>query len=71
MEYIRVELMDLPGTIRGFTVMIDTDCYIIVINSRLNDIQQKNIYDHEIKHINNQDFNNMYDVNLLEHLRHA
>lgn len=71
MEYVRVHLLDLPGTIKGFTVKIDEDSFDIFINAHLCNEAQCQVYDHEINHINNNDFDHMYNVNQLEELAHA
>ena len=70
-EYVGVQLIDMPHSIPGITVKVDADTYVIFINSRLSHRAQCDAYDHEIEHINNQDFDHMYDVNELEYLRHA
>ena len=71
MEYIGVYLIDLPTAIKGFTVRNSDDSYTIIINAGLSDAMQRDTYDHEIEHINNHDFDNIYDINYLENLRHA
>lgn len=71
MEYIRVFLVDLPHTTKGLTVKNNDGGYTILINSRLSEQMQCEAYDHEIAHINNGDFENMYDVSILEHVRHS
>lgn len=69
MEHIRVMLIDLPHSVKGFTVRIDVDCYDIYINARMGSNIQRDTYDHEIEHINNHDFDKMYSVDELEMLR--
>jgi len=75
MDYIRVVLQNLPVTIRGFTVYyFDEDgmtYYTIFINSRLSEVMQCATYDHEIKHINNNDFDSMLPADRLEAIRHV
>ena len=71
MEYIGVYLIDLPTAIKGFTVRNADDSYTIIINAGMSDVMQRDTYDHEIEHINNHDFDNIYDINYLENLRHA
>lgn len=70
-EYVGVHLIDMPHSIPGITVRIDADTYCIFINARLSHKTQCEAYDHEIEHINNRDFDYMYDVDELEFLRHA
>lgn len=71
MEYIGVYLVDLPTAIRGFTVRNNDDSFTIFINAGMSDVMQRDTYDHEIEHINNHDFDHIYDINYLESLRHA
>ena len=71
MEYIGVYLVDLPTAIRGFTVRNADDSYSIFINAGMSDVMQRDAYDHEIEHINNHDFDNIYDIGYLESIRHS
>lgn len=73
MEYIRVELRDLPCTIRGFTVYCFDEgqiWYTIFINSHMSAEMQCNTYDHELSHIDNGDFDLMNEVSKVEYNRH-
>ncbi len=56
---------DLPTTIGGFVVENGDMSYTIVLNSRLN--HERNIisYEHELKHIVNNDFEK-YNVQEIE-----
>lgn len=63
--------MDLPVTIKGFTIMNSDDSFTIFINARLCSEMQIKVYDHEIEHINKKDYDNIYNVNDLERLRHV
>ena len=61
MEYIRVILCDwLPLTVRGLTAYYYDDdgmpYYTIFINANLSHEMQCAAYDHEISHIDNNDF---------------
>lgn len=69
-EYVRVQLMDFPHSIRGFTVMVDSETFIIFINARLSHDAQIHAYNHEIDHIDRKDFDHMYPATVLEDLRH-
>lgn len=75
MEYISVLLYDLPEAIKGFTVYYFDDdgmaYYTMFINAKLNVESQCSVYDHEMQHINNNDFNSMYSADNLEMLRHV
>ena len=70
-EYVRVQLMDFPHSIRGFTVMVDSETFIIFINARLSHDAQIHAYDHEIDHIDRKDFDKMYSVHEIENIGHA
>ena len=67
-EYVGVHLMDFPETVHGFTVMVDVGVYDIFINSKMSHHMQIETYDHEIRHIDNGDFDKMYDVTVLEYM---
>lgn len=71
MEYIQIFLVDLPAAIRGVTVRNDDDSYTILINASLSHEMQCEAYDHEISHINNGDFDCMYNADTLELFRHG
>ncbi len=73
MEMVKVYLIDLPERVHGLTIYQFDDgqgYYTIIINSRLSCDMQAAAYDHEIHHINNNDFDNMYHVSEMELLRH-
>ena len=73
MEYIRVELKDLPCTIRGFTVYCYDEgqaWFTIFINSHMSAEMQCDTYDHEIAHIESGDFDCMQKVDRVEYVRH-
>ena len=70
MEIIQVFLVDL-GPIKGMTIKNNDDSYTILINARLSAEMQTETYDHEIEHINNGDYDQMYDVGELERIRHS
>lgn len=70
MEHIRVFFVDMPSGIKGFTVKNDDDSYTILINAGLSHEMQIEAYDHEISHIDNNDYGHFYDVNILEEMRH-
>lgn len=70
-ETIRVFLVDLPHSVRGFTTKNEDDSYTILINARLSNEMQISTYDHEIAHINNGDYDCCVNVNEIETERHA
>lgn len=49
-------LSDLPATIKAYTVHCPDGTYTIVLNSRLSHEQQLEAYQHELKHIADNDF---------------
>ena len=57
--------------VRALTVKNEDDSYTILINARQPYEMQCKAYDHEIEHINNGDYDQMYDVSMLEELRHS
>lgn len=69
-EYIGVYLVDLPHGIRGFTSKNEDGSYSIMINARLSSEMQIQTYDHEIKHIDNGDYDGVKKVDCLEYIRH-
>jgi len=71
MEIIQVFLIDMPAKIEGMTVKNNDDSYTIIINAGLSSIAQCKAYDHEMQHINNHDYDHIYDVNQLELIRSA
>lgn len=71
-EYIGVHLIDLPCTVRGYTLLNSDGSYTIIINARLNAETQLEVYKHEIAHIDNNDFSLTNEkVDTLEYTRHA
>lgn len=71
MEIVQVIIIDMEGPVKGLTVRNNDDSYTILINARLSDVMQREVYDHEIAHIDNGDFDCIYDVNTLEAIRHS
>ena len=73
MEDVRVICADLPPHIKGMLVKTfdEEDYYTIVINSRLNAEQQRETYEHEIKHMKAKDFDAVEKtVDEIEYVRH-
>ena len=70
MEIIQVFLVDL-GPAKGMTIKNDDGSYTILINAALSAQMQCETYDHEMEHINNGDYDQIYDVSTLEWLRHS
>jgi len=58
--------LDMPLSIRGVSVINPDGTITVYINSRLTYEQQRKAYQHEISHIDNDDFNNYDDINNIE-----
>ena len=71
METIQVFFIDLPGSVKAFTIRNSDDSYTIFINAGISHEMQCKAYDHEIEHINNHDFDRIYDFNEIERIRHS
>ena len=63
---------DMPPHIKGMIVKTfdEEECYAIVINSRLNAEQQREAYEHEMKHYRARDFDEVKPVDEIEYTRH-
>ena len=73
-EHVYVHIVDwLPVTIAGLTVMTcdDEDVYCILLNGKLGDRALCKAYDHEMEHIDHDDFGSMYTADEIEQLRHS
>ena len=67
---IQLIYMDLPPRVKGMTVKTfdyegGDDYYTIVLNARLNAEQQREAYEHEVRHIRARDFEKA-NVNQIE-----
>lgn len=69
MHDINVVLMDNPFGIKGSVNKNDDGSYTVIINSKLNAEQQREVYLHEVEHIENGDFDKT-DVDIIEHDAH-
>ena len=70
MDYIQVFLVDMPAKIEGLTVRNSDGSYTILINAGLSSIAQCRAYDHEMDHINNRDWDHIFDAGEAEQVRH-
>lgn len=68
-EEIRVYQVEMPAHIKGYTVLKD-GYYTIVINSILARQQQLKVYEHELSHIKNNDFEKDSPADLIEYEAH-
>lgn len=66
MSNIIVRIIDLPCTVRGYTALDDEGDYNIYLNARLSPQQQKNAYNHEMKHISRDDWHDSKTVEMAE-----
>jgi Zn-dependent peptidase ImmA (M78 family) len=66
-EEVNVIYQDMPGRIKGFTSRNENGDYCIVINSRLDQTQQREAYEHELAHIRQDDFKHEFSVSDLEY----
>lgn len=69
MHDINIVLMDNPFGIKGSVNKNDDGSYTVIINSKLNAEQQREVYLHEVEHIENGDFDKT-DVDIIEHDAH-
>lgn len=65
----RVKMCDLPVSIKAFTITNSDGSYTIFINCKMSYEQQHKSFQHELRHINNYDFER-YDVNEIEYHSH-
>lgn len=74
MNEVKVIFCDLPPAVKGMLVRTfdGEERYTVVINSRLNIEQQREAYEHEMKHMRAKDFDEVEksadEVELLRHL---
>lgn len=66
----QILLMDLPSSIRGFTVSNSDDTYTIVLNAHHTLEMHQETVCHEMAHIRCNDFRRNVEVNALEWIRH-
>lgn len=63
--------VDMPTTIKAYTVCCDDDTYTIVLNARHSMEQLMLAYHHEMKHIENGDYDKPdKDVHVIEIFAH-
>lgn len=66
---VNVQFLNLPGRIKAVATKNEDESYTVVINSRLNHEQQLEGYQHELYHIDNNDFCKE-DVDCIEYNAH-
>ena len=70
MEDIYAVLVDLPTTIRGYTIRDKNGDFCIVINARISQENRVEAYEHEMKHIKQGDFQRSTPADLIEIYAH-
>ena len=73
MNEVRVIYANLPPRIKGMLVKTfdEEDYYTVVINSNLNIEQQREAYEHELRHMKAKDFDEVdKSVDDIEYVRH-
>lgn len=68
MEEYKIRYIDLPHTVKGFTVKDDSEFYNIYINSHLNYEQQLCAIQHELTHIRRNDFYSFDPLSIIENI---
>lgn len=62
---VNVQFINFPSGANEMVVPNDDGSYTILINGRLSDERQKEVYLHALKHIQEEDFNK-FDVQKIE-----
>ena len=73
MDNLRLKYIDLPYKVRAFitqTTESDGDFYTIIVNSRCSAEQARIAVEHEMSHIEHDDFYSSLSVADIELLRH-
>lgn len=66
MNEVTTRLINLPTTIRAFTARDTEGDFNIYLNARMNDIQRMEAYQHEMRHIINDDFYKNGSIDAIE-----
>ena len=70
MNEVTIRLIDLPTTIRAFTIRDTEGDFNIYLNARINSIQRMEAYEHEMKHIEKDDLYKKGSIDLIEIYAH-
>lgn len=65
-DNIIIRLIDLPCTVKGVTIPHPDGTYNIYINDRYSIELQNEILKHELRHIENFDFDNFDNIKIVE-----
>ena len=66
MKEIFIHVINLPVSVRGVTATDENGDYNIYINAGLSPEQQKKALNHELKHIERDDFERFSDIREIE-----
>jgi hypothetical protein len=66
MDNVYLRFVSLPPTIKGLTVQDETGDYNVYINSRLTHEANQQTLQHEIQHINTNDFQKILHIRDIE-----
>lgn len=67
---VNAVLIDMPVRISAYTVANPDLSYTVIINSRLTRERQVEAYIHELRHINNGDFDKKCNADIIEIYAH-
>lgn len=62
--------LNMPASVKAYTILNNDETFTIILNSRLTREQHLLSYHHEMKHIENGDYEKKADVGLLELFAH-
>lgn len=65
MDDVFTYIVDLPTSVNEMVVPC-ADGFTVYINGKLSQIEQQSAYLHAVKHIQNGDFNEIYDIQKIE-----
>lgn len=68
MDEVIVRLQDMPTKMKGVTLLDESGDYNVYINSRLSADSQREVLDHEMLHIQRDDFYNELTIQEAEQL---
>lgn len=68
MDEVIVRLQDMPIRMKGVTLLDESGDYNVYINSRLSADSQREVLDHEMLHIQRDDFYNELTIQEAEQL---
>lgn len=66
---VRTVLCDMPTTVKAYTICKD-GYFTVILNQNLTHEQNVESYLHELKHIQNGDFDKRCNVNMIELFAH-